>query len=704
MADSRYNFASGGPGYPEPPVRPSAEPLGQDPQDLETPTPVFERQESMFQVDTSGLDSEGDIARRDAYSPIASSDLTESFAQARKGDTASMPAVAKVPEVLPDPAVGFERSSFSPASSLSQSGAIDMPQAQPAVEEEGRVSQLSGTLITDSHSRQSSAVAGLESGYAFDPSPAASEPSFGAGQASPYDRGEAAAYTAPAANATGATSFAGAAGATRIADQERASAGTVYSRQASHADSRTSYVASASNPKYSSSAKKSGGGFKTFLCGFLGAALACGLAFGGNALLNANSKQAETSSAPTSVHIGTTDQSVIDAVGEGQTLAEAVAAKALPSVVAIYNYQEQPSSYGFGFGYGNGIGPDGQSSGSLVQAGMGSGVVISDEGYIVTNYHVVEDNAKLTVSVNGVERDASYIGGDSSSDIAVIKVEDTKGLVTADIGDSDNLKIGEWVMTVGAPLGLESSVATGVVSATNRSTIMSSASNTNDIYSYIYGNQGTPEYTYYPNMIQTDAVINPGNSGGALVDANGKLIGINAMISSYSGDYAGVGFAIPINYAVNIANKVIAGEEPTHAMIGVSLSQVNSQIAQQYNLSSDTGAYVSAITPDTGAAQSDLAVGDIITKVNGKTVKTTTDVTLEVRAHSVGDEITLTVNRNGEEMEIPVTLSSDEILAQTKTDSADGQDSGEGEQGSGGGNGYNLAPDELEELLKMFNL
>lgn len=436
-------------------------------------------------------------------------------------------------------------------------------------------------------------------------------------------------------------------------------------------------------------AQKSSAG-KTFLFGFLGAFLACALAIGGFAIW-----QSTTAKTATAV-LGTTDQSVINAVDEGQTLAEAVAAKALPSVVAIYNYQNVQSGY-YGYGYGGGS----TASSEPQLAGMGSGVVISQDGYIITNYHVVDDAAKLTVAVNGVQREAEYVGGDSSSDIAVLKVSDTEGLVAADIGSSDDLKIGEWVMTVGAPLGLEQSVATGVVSATNRSTVLSNSST--DAYSYYYGNS-TPEYSYYPNMIQTDAVINPGNSGGALVDADGKLIGINSMLSSSSGNYAGVGFAIPINYAIGIANDIMAGKEPTHAVLGVSISQVNSQTAKRYNLSATSGAYIAGVTPGTGAADSDLQVGDIITAINGKTVSSTTDVTLDVREHNVGDTVTVTVNRNGETIDIPVVLSSDENLtsAEPEQQSQPQYPEDYGKNGQGNSGGY--SQEELEYLLRMLGM
>ena len=209
-------------------------------------------------------------------------------------------------------------------------------------------------------------------------------------------------------------------------------------------------------------------------------------------------------------------------------------------------------------------------------------------------------------------------------------------------------------------------------------------------------------------MIQTDAVINPGNSGGALVDADGKLIGINTMISSYSGDYAGVGFAIPVNYAMGIAKQVIDGKTPTHAMLGVSISSVNSSNSKRYGLSSTSGAYISAISEGTGAANSDLQVGDIITQIDDSKIASATDVTLEVREHNPGDTVKVTVNRNGETKDIDVVLSSDENLNSSNgssNNSQNGQGQGQGRgngNGSGGSNGYNM--EQLEELLKMFGM
>ncbi len=433
-------------------------------------------------------------------------------------------------------------------------------------------------------------------------------------------------------------------------------------------------------------AQKSGGAGKTFLFGFLGALVACALALGAFFIWNSN--QSATS---ISTQVGAADSSVINAVEEGQSLAEAVAAKALPSVVAVYNYQRGASS-----SYGLGITQ--QQSTELSPAGMGSGVIISQDGYILTNYHVVQDADSLKVTIGGEERDATYVGGDQSSDIAVVKVDDTEGLVPVDIGNSDDLVIGEWVMTIGAPLGLEQSVATGVVSATNRSTMM-------DARCQALGgcSNQTPEVTYYPNMIQTDAVINPGNSGGALVDADGKLIGINTMISSYSGDYAGVGFAIPVNYAVGIATDIINGKTPTHAILGVSISNVNSQIAKRYGFSATSGAYINAITPGTGAADSGLEVGDIITAIDGTEVGSVSDVVLAVRSHNVGQTVTVTVDRNGQTSDVDVVLSSDEnVVTSEESEPQNQNQNNNGNGGSDNSNEYNMR--NLEELLRMFGM
>ena len=168
-------------------------------------------------------------------------------------------------------------------------------------------------------------------------------------------------------------------------------------------------------------------------------------------------------------------------------------------------------------------------------------------------------------------------------------------------------------------------------------------------------------------MIQTDAAINPGNSGGALVDADGKLIGINTLITSYSGNYSGVGFAIPVNYAVSIAQQIIDGETPSHAQLGVTMSTVNAQIADRYGFAVDEGAYVSAVQQGSGAAEAGIQAGDIVTKFDGETVTSASDLTLAVRSKNVGDTVSVEVNRNGQTLAMDVTLGSDSASSSAST-------------------------------------
>ena len=293
--------------------------------------------------------------------------------------------------------------------------------------------------------------------------------------------------------------------------------------------------------------------------------------------------------------------------------------------------------------------------------------MLTADGYIITNNHVVEGGSAYKVTIAGETYDAEVVGSDPSSDVAVIKAKDASGLTPIEIGDSDKLVIGEWVMTIGSPFGLEQSVATGIVSATSRSQIVNASTDQ-------YGNS-TGESTIYPNMIQTDAAINPGNSGGALVDADGKLIGINTLITSYSGNYSGVGFAIPVNYAVNLAQQIIDGKTPTHAQLGVSLSTVNAQNAKRYGLSVDEGASVAAVSEGSGAAEAGLQEGDIVTKFDGKDVASASDLMLDVRSKNPGDKVTLDVNRNGETKQVEVTLGSDESSQSASTQQNSAQES-----------------------------
>ena len=201
-------------------------------------------------------------------------------------------------------------------------------------------------------------------------------------------------------------------------------------------------------------------------------------------------------------------------------------------------------------------------------------------------------------------------------------------------------------MAVGSPFGLEQSVSTGIVSATSRTT-----SALND--------SSSGSSAVYTNMIQTDAAINPGNSGGALVDKDGKLIGVNTLIASASGSSSGVGFAIPVDYAMNIAQQIIDGKNPSHAQLGITATTVNSQLAKRYSLPVESGAYVTSVSAGSSAANAGIQEGDIITKLGGVSISSSSDLVLAVRSHNAGDNVEVTFNRNGQENTVSVTLGSD---------------------------------------------
>ena len=325
---------------------------------------------------------------------------------------------------------------------------------------------------------------------------------------------------------------------------------------------------------------------------------------------------------------GGQQQITIDPSDEDVTTANAVAAKALPSVVTVY------CTF-----------PEGE--------GMGSGVIYDTNGNILTNNHVVEDAESISVSLNGESYDAELVGTDASSDLAVLHVDfgDTE-VTPMEIGSSSDLQVGDWVMSVGSPFGLESSVSQGIVSALSRSTLLESAS----------GN------TLYTNLIQTDATINPGNSGGALVNDRGQLVGICTLYSSDTQSFAGIGYAIPSDYAVEIADKIIAGETVTHAYIGLSMQTVTPSAALSNGLSVDEGAYVVEVFDGSPAAEAGIQVGDVVTSIGGEAVSSADSAILAVRSHDIGDTVEVKVMRGEKELSFDVTLGSDEALQQEQED------------------------------------
>ncbi|MCL2631728.1 MAG: trypsin-like peptidase domain-containing protein [Coriobacteriia bacterium] len=333
------------------------------------------------------------------------------------------------------------------------------------------------------------------------------------------------------------------------------------------------------------------------------------------------------------------DRISIVGLPDDPTLPEVVAAKVLPSVVNIDVYVRASSVRGGSGGWGS----DSANDSALIEYSLGSGVVLTEDGYILTNYHVVEDGDEFMVRFNrDNQKKAVLVGSDPSSDLAVLKV-DAVGLIPIDIGDSDKVVVGEWVMALGSPFGLEKTVSVGIVSALFRSTTMESVN----------------ELTIYANMIQTDAAINPGNSGGALVNSRGELIGINTLIMSSTNSSAGVGFAIPINYAYYIAEQIMAGKPVEHAFLGVQMTTVDPSNAERYGTSEGAGAHVDSVVSGSPAAQVGIRPGDIIVRIGDVPIATSSEVVLEVRGHKVGDWVTVIVVRGESRLTFDVQLGSD---------------------------------------------
>ncbi len=283
-------------------------------------------------------------------------------------------------------------------------------------------------------------------------------------------------------------------------------------------------------------------------------------------------------------------------------------------------------------------------------AGNGTGIIISSDGQILTNNHVVETAADGAGSItvlfsDGSTADASIVGRDPITDVAVIQAHDVSGLKAATLGTSDGLDVGEEVVAIGSPFGLESTVTSGIISALNRPVTASSGT--------------TSTSTVFP-AIQTDAAINPGNSGGPLVNMRGQVIGINSAIrgsSSASGESGsiGLGFAIPIDLARTIADQLVNGETPTHARIGISVAD-----AVESDQITTVGARVEDVTDGSAGEQAGLENGDIITSVNDQRVTSANGLIALIRSYQPGDEVTLGYVRDSDTHETDVTLDSDE--------------------------------------------
>ena len=285
------------------------------------------------------------------------------------------------------------------------------------------------------------------------------------------------------------------------------------------------------------------------------------------------------------------------------------------------------------------------SSASSTASAEGSGIIIREDGYILTNNHVVNssssssfyevgDASKVTVYLHNDETpyEGTIVGTDEQTDLAVIKIEKT-GLTAAELGDSDAVQVGEFAMAIGNPLGMESSVTSGVISAVNRE---------------ITDTDGT---TY--TLIQTDAAINSGNSGGALVNSDGQVIGVNFLKVSGTG-VEGLGFAIPINDAKEIAEQLIQYNKVKRPYMGISGIDIDSDDARRYSLVE--GIYVRSVEDFSAAQKADIRIGDVIIEMDGQKVTNMNELNALKNAHQIGDEVTLKVNRSGKEIEIKLTL------------------------------------------------
>ena len=318
-------------------------------------------------------------------------------------------------------------------------------------------------------------------------------------------------------------------------------------------------------------------------------------------------------------------QSVVIKDPQNATTATAAAAKAAPSVVTIYVTNDQG-------------------------AGSGSGVVLSSDGYVLTNNHVVtlEGSGTGTVQVrtaDGTMYDASVVGTDATADLAVVKLQNASNLKVASFADSDKVQVGDLAVAIGAPLGLSNTVTDGIVSATDRAVATGSTENDSTVI----------------DAIQTDAAINPGNSGGALVNASGEVVGINTAIASVASSASsqdsqsgniGVGFAIPSNTAKRIADQIIKTGKSTHAVLGVSARTA----ASGANPEAGLGAQIVQVQQNGAAAAAGLQAGDVVTAVGDRVVTTSTELTAAVRSLSPGQKVTLTVKRGNDTKKVDVTL------------------------------------------------
>ncbi len=275
--------------------------------------------------------------------------------------------------------------------------------------------------------------------------------------------------------------------------------------------------------------------------------------------------------------------------------------------------------------------------------GGGSGVIVDvDRGYIITNHHVVERADEIKVfTKDGDEYLAEIVGSDKGTDIAVLKIEPTEDMVAIDLGDSSSLRVGDFALAIGAPFGLSQTVTSGIISALGRPQMTSDG---------------------FGEMIQTDAAINPGNSGGALIDMDGNLVGIPSSIFTRGGGNIGIGFAIPVNTVKNIMLQLIEYGSVRRGLLGVMISDINQEIAEQLGLEISKGALIQEVSPDSAAEDAGLEAGDVIIQVNDSDIDNATDLRNAIGLKRSGEKVEIKIVRNNKELKKSAKLG--ELVAQ----------------------------------------
>ncbi|OYQ37771.1 serine protease [Flavobacterium cyanobacteriorum] len=312
--------------------------------------------------------------------------------------------------------------------------------------------------------------------------------------------------------------------------------------------------------------------------------------------------------------------------------------KAIHTVVHVKNvsYTTVPSNPMLEFFYGY------RGGQQQAQVGTGSGVIITEDGYIVTNNHVVQNASELEVTLNNNKSyKAKLVGTDSKMDIALLKVETSDKLPYATFGNSDDIKVGEWVLAVGNPYNLTSTVTAGIVSAKARN----------------LSKDGIQSF------IQTDAAVNPGNSGGALVNTRGELIGINTMISSMTGSYVGYSFAVPSNITRKIIEDIMEFGNVQRGVLGVQGGELNSAASKELGINETQGFYVNSVVKDSGAEKAGIKKGDIIIKIDERPISGFSDLNAAIVTKRPNDVVKVGIRRNGKDLTVPVKLSKNEIYS-----------------------------------------